>query len=320
MQAVQEFLERYQNLVITSHARPDGDSIGSSLALALALENMGKTVRVVHADPPPQPYQWLPGIDRLDPTPCFQGNTEAVVVLECSDLERTGVSGLDLYPLANIDHHTGCPEYGLANWIDPSAAAVAEMVFKLLLGLGAAITPQIATNLYVGILTDTGSFQFANTTAETFHITAELARLGANPGTISERVYLSQPVSKIRLLSSVLTTLKIHPSGKIATLFLTDQMLLEVGADESETEGIVTHALSIDGVVAVGFVRQNSGENWRVSLRSKGAIDVGALARSFGGGGHVNAAGLAMFGTRLQVFQQLLPRLEQLVGFSPQSA
>ncbi len=320
MQAVQEFLDRYQNLVITSHARPDGDSIGSSLALALALESWGKQVRVVHADPPPHAYQWLPGIDRLEPTPCFEGETEAVVVLECSDLQRTGVSGLEHYPLANIDHHSGCPEYGLVNWIDPSSAAVAEMVFKLLLQLDTGITPHIATNLYVGILTDTGSFQFANTTAETFGIAAQLANLGADPGYISEKIYLSQPLSKIRLLHSVLSTLDVHPSGKIATLFLTDQMLREVGAEESETEGIVTHALSIGGVVAVAFIRQGSGKNWRVSLRSKGSLDVGALARSFGGGGHVNAAGLGLSGTRLGVFQQILPRLEELVGLPPQSA
>lgn len=314
MQAAVAFLRQYQRYVVTSHARPDGDSIGSSLALALALEQTGKEVRVVQADSPPHAYQWLPGIDRLESTSHFPGETEAVAVLECNDLERTGVKGLQPYPLLNVDHHPGCNEYGDVNWIDPAAAAVAEMVYKLILALGVELTPEIATNLYVGISTDTGSYQFANTTAESFEVTSKLVTAGAKPGEIGERVYLSHPLSKVLLLREVLNTLFVHPSGRIATLFLTREMMDRVQAKESETEGIVTHALSIDGVMAVAFIREVGPKKWRISLRSKGRYDVGELARRYAGGGHVNAAGARMEGTRKRVFEVLIPELERILG------
>ncbi len=305
------FIHAGETFAITSHARPDGDSLGSSLGLALALEQLGKEVVVVHADPPPRPYKDLPGLEKLVVSPTLEGDFDGLLVLECNSLERTGVAGLERYRAVNIDHHADSGEYGFLNWIDWSAAALGEMVHELASRLGAAITPAIATNLYVAILTDTGSFQFSNTTQRTFSITARLVAAGANPGEIAQAVYLSQPLSKLRLLTAVLQTLEVHPSGKIACIELTRRTLTETGAESNDTEGIVTHALSIDGVMMVAFLRQMKDDLIRVSLRSKPGYDVARIARRHGGGGHANAAGLSLTGDLAEARARIVADLER---------
>ncbi len=305
------FIQNGQTFAITSHARPDGDSLGSSLGLALALEQLGKHVTVVHADPAPRPYKDLPGLEKLVVSPTLRGDFDGLLVLECNSLERTGVKGLEQYRTVNIDHHSDSGDYGVLNWVDWSAAALGEMIHELVLRLGATITPEIASNLYVAILTDTGSFQFSNTTQRTFAITAQLVASGANPGEIAQSVYLSQPLSKLRLLTAVLETLEVHPSGKIAWIELTRRALLETGAAANDTEGIVTHALSIDGVMMVAFLRQMKDDLVRVSLRSKPGYDVAKVARRYGGGGHANAAGLSLSGDLESARARIVADLEQ---------
>ncbi|MFQ5740110.1 MAG: bifunctional oligoribonuclease/PAP phosphatase NrnA [Acidobacteriota bacterium] len=298
---------------VTSHSRPDGDSIGSQLGLALALEQLGKTVHVINADPVPKAYRSLPGVEKIIVTDHLEGSYDSLFVLECNDLKRPEVANLETCHVINIDHHPGARSYGHLNWVDTSASAVGEMVYQLVRALPVDVTPEIATNLYVAILTDTGSFQFPNTRRETFAVSGELVGYGANPGHIAQEVYLSQPLSKVRLLAKVLQTLELDPSGKIAWIVMTDDMIAETGASREETEGIVTHPLSIRGVVLVAFFRQDRGNGFRVSLRSKDHYDVGRVAARLGGGGHKNAAGLSLSGPLPEVRKEVLSRLEQLL-------
>lgn len=314
LQQIVRFIRAGNRFAVVSHARPDGDSIGCSVAVGLALEQIGKRVSVVHRDPPPHAYRALPGIGKIQVADRLDGQYDGVIMLECNSLERSGVAGLQHHPIVNIDHHKDAARYGLIDWIDPSAAALGEMIHLLVPALGASVTPEIAANLYAAILTDTGSFQFSNTTGRTFTVAAELVACGADPGAVAQDVYLSQPLSKVRLLGKVLDTLQIHPSGSIATISMTQRMVREAEASPDDTEGIVTHALSVDGVMMVAFLCERPNGGVRVSLRSKPGYDISPIARRHGGGGHANAAGLTMEGGLEDVRTALVAELEGLLA------
>lgn len=310
---ITQLIRKHHSFAITSHARPDGDSIGSELGLALALRGLGKKADVFNADPHPHAYSSLPGVETIRIVSQLSGSYDALFVLECNDLKRPGIEKLDEYRVVNIDHHPDTEPFGDLNWIDVSASAVGEMVFRLIRDLEVEITPGIATALYVAILTDTGSFQFSNTSSETFLVAAELVRAGASPSEIAQAVYMSYPHSKLRMLAETLDTLEVHPSGKIAWILLTDEMLRQTGASLKETEGIVNYPLSLDGIVLAAFFRQEGENRFRVSLRSKDHYDVGRLAVRYGGGGHRNAAGLSLQGSFSEVRQKLILSLERLL-------
>lgn len=307
------FLTEHNRFVITSHARPDGDSIGSALALALGLESLGKTVDVVGADPHPRSLVALPAIDKIQVTNRVEGIYDGLLILECNDLKRPGIDGLDRYFVVNIDHHLNTDSFGNLNWVDSSAAAVGEMVYYLLLGINVSITKAIATNLYVAIFTDTGSFQYSNTSAGTFAIVADLVRLGVSPSTIAQSIHMNEPREKIRLLGKLLNTLDIHPSEKIASIVLTHETLDTTGASATDVEGLVNYPLSVGGVEMAVFFRQEEAGSFRVSLRSRGVHDVSAAARLFGGGGHKNAAGFSIDGNLAEVKDRVIGELEKFL-------
>jgi len=307
------FIAENERFVITSHARPDGDSIGSALALAVGLEGLGKTADVFGVDPHPRPFVGLPAIDKIRVTNRVEGPYDGLLVLECNDLKRPGLEGLDQYFVVNIDHHLGTDPYGDLNWVDSSVSALGEMIYHLLLAVGAPITPEIATYLYVAIFTDTGSFQHSNTSAKTFSIVAELVHLGASPSGVAQSIHMTQPEERIKLLGRLLNTLEIHPSGKIASINLTQQMLEETGASPNDIEGMVNYPLSINGVEMAAFFRQEPGGSFRVSLRSKDLHDVSAVARLLGGGGHKNAAGLTVEGNLEEAAGQVIGELQKLL-------
>lgn len=307
------FTKSHHQFAITSHARPDGDSIGSQLALALALESLGKKVDIVNADPCPWPYTQLPGIDKIRVARSLEGSYDGVFILECNNLERPGVSNLEHHTIINIDHHTKTRPFGHLNWLDSSAAAVGEMIYRLIRKLNIALNVEMASNLYVAILTDTGSFQFANTRAETFTIVHDLVASGADPGGLAQLIYHSQPLGKIRLLARLLTELKLDSSGKIAWITLTNRILEQTGASLQDTEGLINHPFSIDGVALVAFFREEAVERYRISLRSKGEFNVGEVAARFGGGGHKNAAGLLLKGAFEAVEEKVIAELQRLI-------
>jgi bifunctional oligoribonuclease and PAP phosphatase NrnA len=313
---IASFLLERNRFLITSHARPDGDSVASQLALAAALIQLGKSVEILNADPPPPNYRMLPEIDRLRVGRRAEGAFDASIVLECNNLERTEVENLEGYPAVNIDHHPVNDRFGVLNWVDPSASAVGEMLFHLFRALPLRMTPEIAANLYTAILTDTGSFQFSNTRAETFRVAAELVEAGADPGRVARDVMMNQSESRLRLLARLLGTLEFDTSRRVAWITLDRRMLDETGAAENDTEGLVNYPLSVDRVEVCAFFREIDAESYRVSLRSKGDLDVGGLAQQFGGGGHRNAAGLTAEGRYPEVRDTIVRELRNLIETS----
>ena len=313
MDEIIRFVQTNQRFAVTSHDRPDGDSIGSSLGLALALEQLGKTVDLFGSDPHPHHYDFLPGIQNIQITDHLEGDYDGLFVLECSELGRSGLQDLERFFVINIDHHPYTKPFGNLNWLNPTASAVGELVYYLIRSLSAELTPEIATNLYVAIMTDTGSFQFSNTHAKTFQVAGDLVSCGANPSVIAQTVYMNQPHSKFRLLSTLLGGLELHAIQRIASITLTQEMLKETGASLQDSEGFVNYPLSMEGVLLAIFFREESDKQYRVSLRSKNHYDVAAVAKRFGGGGHKNAAGLSIQGSFEEVRNALMSALEKLL-------
>ena len=309
LQQIVEFVGLHHSFAILSHTRADGDSLGSSVALGCALKQLGKHVDILQADPVPVAYSRLPGVDLVRVDSDLRGDYDSLIVLECNNLARTGLGNLRDKHVINIDHHSNTDPFGDLNWVDDSAAAVAELVYELILTLEAEITPSIASNLYAAILTDTGSFQFSNTTQKTFTITADLVSKGARPAEIAGAVYMSQPLSQLKLLVEVLSTLQVHPTKPIAWILLTRDMLHKTGATKDLTEGFVNYPLSLNRVHAVAFFREEGSHTTRVSLRSQGRLDVAEIARHWGGGGHRNAAGLTVSASLPEAVKQVVGEL-----------
>ena len=288
-----------QRFLLTSHANPDGDAIGSTVAAARLLRQMGKSGVVWLRDPVPRLYRALPGSERIhvgaEPPADFPDDFDAVIIMECPSTDRTGLEdALKGLPLINIDHHLGNEQYGSVNWVDTAAPAVGEMVFRIARAMNLAIHRDVANALYLTLVTDTGGFRFSNTTAAAFDAAAELVREGASPETISKWIYESQPESVLRLAGEMLRTLEVHAEGRVATAWLTQEMIDRAGAGPGDSEGLIDYPRSIAGVETVAMFRQLENGNFKVSLRSRGEVDVERIARRFGGGGHKNAAGFTV--------------------------
>jgi bifunctional oligoribonuclease and PAP phosphatase NrnA len=282
--------------VLSSHARPDGDAIGSQLAMAYALRALGKDVRVVNKDRAPTPLQGFPGVPDIEIADRVDGTFDAAIIMECGDLSRTGVAGLDRSFVINIDHHPGNTNYGRVNWFDATAAACGEMVFDLVVALSAPLTQDIATHIYVAILTDTGSFHYSSISPRTFNICRTALSTGIDPVAIARQVYDSNTVARLKLFGLVLTGMDLDPTGQVATLYLNHEMARAAGGTYDDTDGLINEPLTVKDIQAVVFFKQNTGDEYRISMRSKGNVDIGAIARSFGGGGHRNAAGCTVAG------------------------
>jgi len=310
-----ELLNR-QRFLLTSHARPDGDSIGSQLALAFTLDALGKQVRIVNADAAPEHYLDFPGMERIEIAPSIPPDTavDAVVVMECSDLSRTGVSGLDGRYIINIDHHAGNRMYGALNWFDESAAACGEMVFSVIRALDVALTPDIATHIYLAILTDTGSFHHSNITPRTFDICRQTVEAGVNPAAMARRVFDSNSFGKLKLIGALLDSMELIDHGKLAVLYLDDRMLEVCGCTHNDTEGLINLPLTAREIQAVVFFKVSSAGEVRVSMRSKYDVDVRLVANAYGGGGHKNAAGFTVDGPLEQVKPVIIQRLVRAIG------
>jgi phosphoesterase RecJ-like protein len=290
-------IRRRQRFVVVSHSRPDGDAIGSSFAMAYALRALGKDVRVVSSDVPAPPLFAQPGVADIVVTTQVEDPGEAVIVMECSDLARTGVAGLDKAFVINIDHHTGNSIYGDLNWIDESAAACGEMVFTLIDALGVPLSLEMATHVYVAILTDTGSFHYSNITPRTFEICQRCMDAGANPPAIARSIFDSNNLGRLKLFGAVLSSMELDTTGRIALISVDQALATRCGGTYEDTEGINNLPLTVKEIVAVAFFKEASTDEWRVSLRSKELVNVNAVARQFGGGGHKNASGCTVRGS-----------------------
>ena len=304
-----------QRFIISSHARPDGDSIGSSLAMAYALRAIGKHADVVHADPAPSPLMQFPGVPAIQVTNEVAAGAQydAAIIMECGDLGRTGVTGLERYFVVNIDHHQGNTNYGALNWFDASAAACGEMVFELVRGLDVPLTVDIATHVYLAILTDTGSFHYSNISPRTFSICRECLEAGVDPVLVARNVYDSNNMGRLKLFGAVLSAMQLDPAGRIAIVYLDHEMARAAGGTYEDTEGLINLPLTVKEIQAVVFFKQIEGETYRVSMRSKGDIDIAAVAKDWGGGGHKNAAGCTASGGIDALQKQFIEKIERAI-------
>jgi phosphoesterase RecJ-like protein len=316
---IRDEIMRRQRFLVTSHARPDGDSIGSQLAMAFALEALGKQVRIVNADPAPEHYQDFPGMDRIEIAQHVSPDVDAVIVMECSDLTRAGVTGLDGQFLINIDHHAGNRLYGAVNWHDESAAACGEMVFDLIRELGVPLTPEIATHVYLAILTDTGSFHHSNITPRTFDICRQTVEAGVNPAAMARRVFDSNSFGKLKLIGALLDSMQLLDDGRLAVLYMDDAMLEACSCTQNDTEGLINLPLTAREIQAVVFFRAGPAGEIRVSMRSKYDVDVRQVAGAFGGGGHKNAAGFTVTGSLDEVRPPIIELLVQAIAHGLES-
>jgi len=282
--------------VVASHQRPDGDAIGSAMAMALALRALGKDAIVVTDAIPPVFLQPFPEVAGIQITPEIHGAFDAALIMECSELSRTGVRGLDGSPVMNIDHHPGNKVYGAINWIDESAAACGEMAFTLIEALGAPLTKEIATHIYLAILTDTGSFHFSHLSVRTYEIAMRCVEAGADPQWIARTHYDSNSLSRVRIFGAVMNHMVIVDEGRVALLSITRQTMDELNGTNDDLEGLINFPLTVKDIEAAAFFKEIADRDWRVSLRSKGSVDIGAIAREFKGGGHTNAAGCSTTG------------------------
>lgn len=298
---------------MSSHQRPDGDAIGSAVGFALVLRELGKQALVVMDAEPPHFLRPFPAVEDIRITREVSETADAAVIMECSSLDRTGVAGLERSPVLNIDHHIGNTRYGAINWIDESAASCTELVFTLIEALGITMTADIATHVYLGLLTDTGSFRFSHITPRSFEIARRCVEAGANPQWIARTHYDSSTLGRVRIFGHVLNTMQLDHTGSVALLTMTHASAAAAGASYDDTDGIINFPLSVKDIQAVGFVKEAEGE-WRVSMRSKGEIDVGAIARAHGGGGHKNAAGCSARGELEHVQARFLGLLVEAVG------
>ncbi len=312
-----ELIEKHERFAVTSHIRPDGDSLGSSLALCWILRGLGKDAEVIMCDQVPHAYAKLPGADDVRVVPDVAHSYDAVFVIECSDVTRPGLPKLKDQFVVNIDHHSTTALFGNVNWIDSTAAAVGEMIYNLAKAIGARITPELASCVYAALLTDTGSFHFSNTTERTFKIASELVRHGAQPAKLSQAIFYSHPYGKVKLVGAVLATLQRDESGRIAWITMTRDAMSESGASEEDTDGIINYPLTIGEVEAAAFFRELPNSTYRISLRSKNRVNVARVAEQFGGGGHCNAAGFTIVANYDDLTREVIAKLKEAVAAAP---
>jgi bifunctional oligoribonuclease and PAP phosphatase NrnA len=308
--ALLELIRERDSFAVTSHIRPDGDAIGSSLGLMHLLEAMGKRATVVFVDEIPPNFHFLPGVDRISNV--FP-SVDAAILLECDSLVRCSIDRSEfdrVQPVLtiNIDHHRTGREFADFNWIDPEAAAVGAMVYDLVVATGVKITTEIADCLYAAILTDTGSFNFSGTAASTFAMAERLIQSGTSASKIARAIYACNPASKVRLLGIALSNLQIDEA--VCWSYVTLEEMESVAASVEDCEGVANHLIGIAGIEAAVFLRELPGQNqFRLSLRSRGNVDVSKVAETFGGGGHQSASGCSVEGSLSEVTERVVGEL-----------
>ena len=295
---VVELIEAKRRFAITSHIRPDGDSLGSSLGLYWLLRALDKDVEVIMRDPVPHAYQQLPGADDVRVTPV----SRSFLPRRLRDRVFRHYAGpvstdLEKQFVVNIDHHSTTALFGNINWIDSTASAVGEMIYNLCKATGVRVTKEIAECVYTALITDTGSFHYSNTTERTFKVASELVRTGVKPAKTAEAVFASYPWSRIQLMGAVLSTARRDETGRVACMRQSLEMQQQAQASDEDADGFVNYPLTVGEVEAVAMLKECEPGVYRTSLRSKGDVNVAKVAEKFGGGGHRNAAGCTLRGS-----------------------
>jgi phosphoesterase RecJ-like protein len=313
-----ERLRRSTRALVTCHRSPDGDALGSELALAELAAGLGVETVIINRDPTPSSLAALPGADGIvvaDALPAdFPAGFDLAVTMECPGLDRVGFEGLDRAPILNIDHHPANPHFGEVNYVEEAAPAVGEMVWRMFGSAGVAPSPDAAINCYVALSTDTGDFRYSNATPRAFRSAADMVAAGAEPARAADWVHGRRSLPSIRLLGEALRTLELSSNGRLATIAVDEGSFERCAAHPADSEDIINQPRSIAGVQAVAFFKQWEPDVVRVSLRSKEDLDVRRVAAIFGGGGHPNAAGCTINGeisdARRRVLDELAKMLE----------
>ncbi|RQW90221.1 MAG: bifunctional oligoribonuclease/PAP phosphatase NrnA [Geobacter sp.] len=306
-------IELNTSFLVTTHEGPDGDAVGSTMALASFLRALGKDVTLYYSDPMPDTYQFLPlakSVVHAIPDRSF----DVCFVLDAGELKRAGqeISSFDKFgKIINIDHHPYSEDFGDHNYVDPSASATGALIYRIMKTAGFTIDYDTALCVYVAIVADTGSFRYSNADPEAFKISGELVALGINPWTVAEKLYESQPLKRLQLLALALCTLTVSKTGEFASITVTLDMYQKTGATSELTDGFVNYPRSIHGVEVSVFFREIKQGVFKVSFRSKGKVNVSSIAMAFGGGGHHNAAGSTLLGTLDEVKKTVFTYLDQ---------
>jgi len=312
---VKQAIKKFSRFLIASHINPEGDSIGSQIAMAYLLKKLGKEAVILNDGPVPNLLQFLKGTEHVLKEMPHNFDYQAVIILDCPDLTRIGRVSEYIKKesvIINIDHHISNINFGDFNWVDPETSSAGEMVYGLFKAFKARIDPDEAVVLYTAIMTDTGSFRYSNTSSKTHRIAAELIDIGVKPYEMYTRIYETSSVQDTNLLGEALQTMKLTEDRKIAWLWVTKEMLKKTRASLEGTEGIINFARSIDGVEIAILFRETGTENRvKVSFRSKGKVDVNKLASAFGGGGHPTASGCTVFGKIEDVEKKVIDKAKQ---------
>lgn len=309
-------LKNNERFLLATHVNPDGDAIGSLGALALVLEGMGKQVVAYCQDEVPEFLRFLPYADRIVREISGLDRFEVAVVLDCGALDRIGNAAEVLQhvgKIIHIDHHSSSGDFGQLNLVRPEYSSTAEILYEIFQAIPVSLTPEVAENIYTAILTDTGSFRFANTTARTLAIAAEMVSLGVVPEKVAGEIYDSMSPERIELLARSLDTLTLRSNGRVAAMHVSRRMLEETGTSFIDTDGFVNYPRAISTAEIAIFFREMDADEVNVSLRSRGGLDVAEFARIHGGGGHHNAAAFRLGGSLSEVVEKVLTEAGEFI-------
>jgi len=298
-----------KQVLIATHVYPDGDALGSQLALGEILAGLGKQVFLYGEETIPYMYEFLPNCKKLQTHLPELSEFDCAVALDCGDNLRLGRAMKELllvHPFIMIDHHAGHNYFGDLQWVDSSRASTGEMVFDLAVALGAQISLEAAYCLYTAIVSDTGSFKYSSTTAETFRVAGELIGIGVKPSEVAGNLFDNFTVNRLNLMKEVLGTLSLHVDGRIAVIHVTQAMFADTGSCPADTETFINYPRSLTSVKVAVFIKEGKPDEISVSMRSKGEYDVAAIAAGFGGGGHRNAAGFRVKRSNIETVRELV--------------
>jgi bifunctional oligoribonuclease and PAP phosphatase NrnA len=308
-----DVLREHQRFAVMSHVRPDGDALGSQLALGLSLQQLGKEVRMWNEEGMLEKYSFLPRAELVTKPPSAPEDFDCAVALDTAIQNRLGTAFAAVRSAKiwiNIDHHLSNPGYGDVVYVDPDAPATSEIIFRLIKSQNLPFNRDIAENLYAAISTDTGSFQYPKTNTRTFEIAAELIRTGLDVGRLNQQLYESYPRRRLELLRELLRTMRFEYEGRAASVRLSLKTAGQLGVLPEDNEGLIDNLRAIRGVIVAVFFEELADGKVRVSMRSKSAaVDVCAICQKFGGGGHTLAAGARVRGTLAEVEEKVLEEI-----------
>jgi len=310
-------IKKAQHILLASHSDPDGDAVSSLLALGLALSKLDKITTLYNASPIPAVYRFLPSVERIVSHIKKAETFDVALILDCGDLSRIGEASttVDQIPvIINIDHHISNTGFGCMQLVDAQACSTAEIVYRLITALDAPIDRAMATSIYTGILTDTGSFRFSNTNQAAFAISKEMTALGVEPYSVAQHVFGTYSLGRIKLLNLALDSLEISDNGKLSIMTVTNAMFEYTKTQSEDVDGMINYARRIEDVKVAALIqeqrngksRSDSRRRFHVSLRSDGSVDVAAIAGAFGGGGHPSAAGFQVETTLIKLKSDII--------------